>query len=135
MDDAYNNIDDYYPKRKRKILIVSDEMIADVNTNKKFQTTVKTLFIRCRKLNISLVFITQYFFLVQKEVRLNSTYYLIMKIHNKKELQNIVINHSGDIDYKHFMKIYREYTGEPCSFLNADTVLPADSPLGVKKIF
>ena len=77
---------DSNPKRKRKILIVCDDMIADIKTNKKFQSMVEELFIRCRKLNISLVFITQSYFLVPKEVRLNSTRYLIKKIHNKREL-------------------------------------------------
>ena len=60
MDDVYNNIDDYNPKRKRKIIIVFDDMIADIMTNKKVQAIIKELFIRCRKLNISLVFITQF---------------------------------------------------------------------------
>ena len=85
-------------------------MIADIMTNKKFQVTIKELFIRCRKLNISLVFITQSYFSVPKDVRLNSTHYLIMKINPKKELQNIAINHSANIDYKDFMNIYRECT-------------------------
>ena len=104
-DDVYENINDYNQSRKRKILIVFDDMIADVMTNKKFQATIKELFIRCRKLNISLVFITQTYFSVPKDVRINSTHYLIMKINNRKNLQNIVINHSADIDYKGFMKI------------------------------
>ena len=69
-------------------------MIADVMTNQKFQTIMKELFIRCRKLNISLIFITQSYFSVPKEVRLNSTYYLIMKIHNKRELQQSAISFS-----------------------------------------
>ena len=77
-------------------------MIADIMGNKNFQAIIKELFIRCRKLNISLVFITQSYFSVQKEVRLNTTHYFIIKINNKKELQNIVINHSGDIDYQDF---------------------------------
>ena len=110
MDDVYENIDDYNPNKKRKILIVFDDMIADIMSNKKFQAIIKELFIRCRKLNISLVFITQSYFSVPKDVRLNSTHYLIMKINNKRELQNIAINHSADIDYKDFVKIYREYT-------------------------
>ena len=84
MDDVYENIDDYNPNRKRKILIVFDDMIADIMTNKKFQAIIKELFIRCRKLNISLVFITQSYFSVPKDVRLNSTHYLIMKINNKR---------------------------------------------------
>ena len=98
MDEAYDNIDDYNPKRKRKLLIVFDGMIADIMTNEKFQAIVKELFVRCRKLNISLAFITQSYFSVPKEVRLNSTHYLIMKTHNKRELQQIAINHSADID-------------------------------------
>ena len=72
MDDVYNNIDDYNSKRKRKVLIVFDDMIADTMTNKKFQAIIKELFIGCGKLNISLVFITQSYFSVPKEVRLNS---------------------------------------------------------------
>ena len=76
-------------------------MTADIMPNKKFQAIMKELFIRCRKLNISLVFITRSYFSVPKYVRLNSTHYLIMKI-NKRELQNIAINHSPDIDYQDF---------------------------------
>ena len=110
MDDVYNNIDDYNLTRKRKILIVFDDMIADIMTNKKFQAKIKELFIRCRKLNISFLFITQSYFTVLKEVRLNSTHYLIMKIHNKRELQSI--NHSADINYKDFMKVYIKCTGK-----------------------
>ena len=84
MDDVYENIDDYNPNRQRKILIVFDDMIADIMTNKKFQAIIKELFIRCRKLNISLVFITQSYFSAPKDVRLNSTHYLTMKIINRK---------------------------------------------------
>ena len=116
MDEVYKNIDDYNATRKRKILIVFDDMIVDIMSNKKFQAIVKELFIRCRKLNISLVFITQSYFSVPKDVRLNSTYYLIMKINNRKELQNIATTHSTDIDHKDFMKIYRECTKEPYFF-------------------
>ena len=129
MDDIYENIDDYNPNRKRKILIVFDDMIADIMSNKKFQAIIKELFIRCRKLNISLVFITQSYFSVPKDVRLNSTHYLIMKISSRKELQNIAINHSADIDYKDFVKIYRECIRKPYSFLTIDTTLPASNPL------
>ena len=133
MDDVYENIHDYNPSRKTKILIVFDDMIADIMTSKKFQAIIKELFIRCRKLNISLVFITQSYFSVPKDVRLNSTHYLIMKINNKRELQNIAINHSADIDYKDFMKIYRECTKEPFNFLTVDTTLPASNPLRFRK--
>ena len=97
MDGVYNNIDDYNPNRKRKILIVFDDMIADTTTNKKFQAVIKELFIRCKKLIISLVLNTQSNFSVPKEVRLNSTHSLIMKIHNKRGLQN-----------KDFLKVYRK---------------------------
>ena len=85
-------------------------MIADIMTNKKFQAIIKELFIRCRKLNISLVFITQSYFSVAKDVRLNSAHYLIMKVNNRKEVQNMTISTSADIDYQDFMKIYRKYT-------------------------
>ena len=84
MDDVYQNINDFNSIRKRKKLIVFDDMIADIMGNKKFQAIIKELFIRCRKLNISLVFITQSYFSVPKDVRLNSTHYLIMKINNKR---------------------------------------------------
>ena len=105
MNDVYENIHDYNSSRKRKILIVFDDMITDIMTNKRFQAIIKELFIRCRKLNISLVFLTQSYFSVPKDVRLNSAHYLIMKINNKRELQNIAINHSADIDYGNFVKI------------------------------
>ena len=97
MDNVYNNIDDYNPSRKRRNFIVFDDMIADIMTNKRFQSIIKELFIRCRKLNVSLVFITQSYFSVPKDIRWNSTYYLVMKIQNKRELQNIDTNHSADI--------------------------------------
>ena len=106
-DDVYENINDYNSSRQRKILIEFHDMIADIMTNKKFQVIIKEPFIRCRKLNTSIVFITQCYFSVPKDVRLNSTHYLIMKFNNKKELQNIAINHSANNDYKDIMKIYR----------------------------
>ena len=133
MDDVYKNIDDCNPNRKRKILTVFDDTIADIMTNKKFQDIIKEIFISCRKLNISLVFITQSYFSVPKDVRLNSTHYLIMKINNKRELQNIAINHSADIDYKDFMKIYRECTKDRFNFLTIDTTLPSRNPLRFRK--
>ena len=119
------HLNDYNPSRKRKILIVFDDMIAEIMTNKKFKAIIKELLIRCRKLNISIVFIPQSNFSVWKDVRLNSAHYLIMKINPRKELQNIVINHSADVDYKDFMKIYRECTRESYSFLTIDPTLPA----------
>ena len=107
--------------------------MADIMTKRRFQAIIKKLFIRSRKLNILLAFITQSYFSVPKDVRLNSTHYLIMKINNKRELQNIAINHSADIDYKDFMKIYRECTKEPFTFLAIDTTLPASDPLRFRK--
>ena len=98
-------------------------------TNKRFQAILKELFISCRKLNISLVFITQSYFPVPKDVRLNSTHYLMMKINNKRELQNAAIHHSANVDYQDFIKIYRECTKEPYNFLAIDTTLPASDPL------
>ena len=133
MDDIYENINDYNPSRKRKILIVFDDMIADIMTNKKFQTMIKELFIRCRKLNISLVFITQSYFSVPKDVRLKSTRYLIMTISNKTKLQNNAVDHSVDIDYNDFVRIYREHTRKPYSFLTIDAALPASDPLRFRK--
>ena len=132
MNDVYENIHDYNSRRKRKILIVFDDMIADIMTNKKFQSII---IIRCRKLNISLVFITQSYFSVPKNVRLNSTHYLIIKINNKTELQNIAINHSADIDYQDFIKIYRECTKEPHNVLTIDTTLPTSDSLRFRKSF
>ena len=93
MDNVYDNINDYNASRKRKTLIIFDDMIADVMTNKKIQAIIKELSIRCRKLNISLVFITQCYFSVPKNIRLNSTHYLIMKINNGLIiLQMLIIN-------------------------------------------
>ena len=108
MNDVYESINNFKSNRKRKIWIVVDEMIADIITNKTCQAIIKELFIRCIKLSISLVVITQSYFSVPKDVRLNSTHYLMMKINNKRELQNIAINHSADIDYKDFVKTYKE---------------------------
>ena len=133
MDDVYENIDDYNPIRERKRLIVFDDMIVDIMTNRRFQAIVKELFIRCRTLIVSLVFITQFYFSVPKDVRLNSTHYLIMKINNRTELQNVAINHSADIDYQDFMKIYRECTKEPYNVLTINTTLPVSNPLVFRK--
>ena len=102
-------------------------------TNRRFQAIIKELFIRCRKLNISLVFITQSYSSVPKDVRLNAIHYLIMKINNKRQLQNITINHSANIDYQDFMKICGECTKEPFNFLTIDTMLPASDPLRYRK--
>ena len=110
-------------------------MVADIMSNKKFQTIIKELFLRRKKLNISIVFITQSYFSVPKYVRLNSTHHLIMKINNRKELQNISINHSAGIDYNNFVRFYGECTRKPYSFLITDTTLPASDPVRFRKKF
>ena len=108
-------------------------MIADMINNKKLNSVVTELFIRDRKLIISVVFITQSYFKVPKDVRLNSTHFFIMKIPNKRELQQIALNHSSDINSKDFIKIYKKYTAEPYSFLVNDATLALDNPLRLKK--
>ena len=105
MDDILSDIEDYNKKRKRKMLIIFDDMISHVISDKKAQQILKDLFIRCRKLNISLCFLRESYFSVSKDIRLNSTHYILFKLNNKRELQNIAINHSADIDYKYFIKI------------------------------
>ena len=135
MYDVYKNIGDYNPYPENKILIVFDDMIADMIKNKKLNSIVTELFIRRRKLNISLVFITQSYFKVPKDVRLNTTHFFIAKIPNKRELQQIVINHSSDINTKDFTNIYRKCTAEPYSFLVNDTTLASDNPLRFRKLF
>ena len=109
MQDVYKNIEDYNSDKKIKVLIVLHDMIADMINNKNLISIVTELFIRDRKLNISIVFITRSYFKVQKDVRLNSTHFFIMKIPNKRELQQIAVN-SSDIDFKDFIKIYKKKT-------------------------
>ena len=101
--------------------------------NKKLNSIVTELFIRGRKLNISLIFITQSYFKVPKDVRNNSTHFFIMKIPNKRELQQIAINHSSDINTKDFINIYRKCTDKPNSVLVTDTTLASDDPLRFRK--
>ena len=133
MQDVYKNIEDYNPIKKRKVLLIFDDMIADMISNNKLNPIVTELIIRGRKLNISIVFITQSYFKVLKDLRLNSTHFFNMKIPNKRELQEIALNHSSDIDFKDFMNIYKKYTKEPYSFLLNDTTLPSDNPLRFRK--
>ena len=133
MQYVYKNIENYNPGKKRKILIVFDDIIADMINDKKLNAVVTELFIRGRKLGISIVFITQSYFKVPKDVRLNSTHFFIVKIPNKRELQQITLNHSSDIDFKKFMKIYKKGTAEPYSFLLNDTTVPSDDLLRFRK--
>ena len=133
MHDVYKDIDNYNLNKENKILIVFDDMIADMINNKKLNSIVTELFIRGRKLNISLIFITQSYFKVPKDVRNNSTHFFIMKIPNKRELMQIVINHSSDINTKDFIEIYRKCTDKLYSFLVIDTTLLSDNSLRFRK--
>ena len=118
MQDVYKNIEEYNIGKKCKILIVFDDMIDYMINNKKLNPVVTELFIRGTKLNISIVFITQSYFKVPKDVRLNSTHFFIMKIPNKRERQT-ALHLSFDIDI--FL------------FLGNDTTLPSDNPLRSRK--
>ena len=101
-DDIYKNIEEYNPNEKRKILIVFDDMIVNVLSNKTLNPIITELFIIDRRLNISLVFITLSYFPVPKYIRLNSTHIFVMKILNKRYLQQIEFNHSSDNDSRDF---------------------------------
>ena len=128
MHDVYKSIDECNIDKERKILIVFDDMFADMINNKKL------ISIRDRKLNISPVFITQSYFKVPKDVRMNTTHFFISKIPNKRELQQIAINHSSDVRTKDFINIYKECIAKLYSFLVNDTTLASDTPLKFKKI-
>ena len=127
MNDVFANINDYNAKKKTRVLIVFDDMIADISRSTDFKEIVKELFIRCRKLNISTVFITQSYFRTPKDARQNSTHYLIIKIQSKKELKNITEENSGDVDFKDFLKIYKDYKNEPYSFMIIGITVCGDS--------
>ena len=129
MEDVFKNIENYNPGKKRKILIVFDDVIADMTNNKKLNPIVTELFIGGKKLNVSVLFITQSYFKVPKGVRLNSTHFFNMKIPNKRELHQIALNHSSDIEFKDFIRIYNKCTAEPYSFLVNDITLPSDDIL------
>ena len=133
MDKAYKNIDNYNPDKESKILIVFDDMIADMIKNKELNSIVTELFIRGRKLNISLVFITQSYFKVPKDVRLNTSHFFIMRIPNKRELQQIATNHSSDINTEDFIEIYRKCTDKPYSFLVIDSTISPNNRLRFRK--
>ena len=108
MHDVYKNIDEYNPDKENKILIVFDDMIADMIHNKKLNSIVTELFIRGRKLNISFVFITQPYFKVPKDVRLYTTQFFITKSPNNRELQQIALNNSSNISTKNLINIYKK---------------------------
>ena len=121
MNDVLEDINNYNKKRNKKVLIIFDDMIADIMRSEKFKVIVQELFIRCRKLNISIVFITQSYFRTPKDARLNSTHYILMKMDNKKELKSIAEKNSSHIDFKEFLKIYNHCTRDPYSFMMVDT--------------
>ena len=127
MQDVYKNINYCNPNKENKILIVFDDVIADMINNIKLNSIVTELFIRGRKLNFSLVFIMQSHFKVPKDVILNTAHLFIPKIPDKRGLQQIAINHSSDISTKDFINIYKKCTGKPYSFLVIDTTLASDN--------
>ena len=112
MNDVLEDINNYNKNRDKKVLIIFDDMIADIMRSGKF---------KANKLNISIVFITQSYFRTPKDARLNSTHYILMKISNKKELKSIAEENSGHLDFKDFLKIYNYCTNEPYSFMMVNT--------------
>ena len=135
MRDVYKNVNYYNPDKENKILIVFHDMIADMINNKNLNPIVTELFIRGRKLNIFLVFITQSYFKAPKDVRLNTIHFFIAKIQNNRELREIATNISSDISTKDITNIYRKCTVERLSFLINDTTLASDNPLRFRKSF
>ena len=117
------NLEDYSPTKKRNMLIFYIAV----------SPIVTELFIIGRKRNISLVFISQSYFKVPKTVRINATHYFIMKISNNRELKQIASTHSSDTEFKIFMKLYKDYTKAPYSFLVNNITLPSDNPLRFRK--
>ena len=133
IDDVYENLEEGNPTKKRRVLTVFDDMITDMESNKKLSPVVTELFLRGRKLNISLAFIIQSYFKVSKTIRLNATHSFIMTIRNKKELQQMASNNLSHIDFKDFMNLYKDYTKEPYSFLVSDGTSSSDNPLQFRK--
>ena len=133
MDDIYKNIEKYNSNKKRKLLIVFDDMIADMLSNKKLNVIVTESFIKGRKVNISLVFITQSYFAVARNIRLISTHYFVMKIPDKRELNKVhLINHQI-LTLKNLLIFTKKCTLKPCNFLVIDPTLASDSPLLFRK--
>ena len=140
MSDALGDIKNYNKNRDKKVLIVFDDMISDIEYNKNFKKIIKELFFRGHKINVSVVFITQSYFRALKDARLNSTHYILMKINNKNELKKIAEEKSGHLYHKDFLKIYNYCTREPYLFLLIDTRPNAsvtfkknfDEPIGLR---
>ena len=120
IDDVFECIDNYNPSKQRKITIVFDDMITQ-----KIPPRVSELFIRGRKLNISVIFITQSYFRTPKEIRLNCTHYFLMGIPNKQELQKISYAHAPELDWRTFRDLYKKSTPGPYDFFVIDTTLPS----------
>ena len=133
IDDVYENLEDYNPAKKIQVLIVLDNIIEDVESNTKLSPVVTELFLRAIKFTVLHVFISQSYFKLPKTIRLNATHYCIMKIPNKRTLQRIASNHSSEVDFKDFMKLYKVYTKKPHSFSVNDTTLLSDNPLKFSK--
>ena len=133
VEDVYKNIDEYNIDKECKILIVFDDVIADMINNEQLNSIVTELFIRGGKLNIFIAFITQSYFKVPNNVRVNTTHFFIAKISNERELQQTALNHSSDIYTKDFIKIHKKCPAEPYSFLVNDTTLPSDNTLRFRK--
>ena len=112
MDDIYKFVEEYYPGKEQKLFVVFDDMIADMFSNKMLDPVLTELFIRGRKMNMSVIFITQSYFHVPK----NIGKIIIMKIQTKRELQQVAFNHSLEISYKDFMNLYKKRTAKPCIF-------------------
>ena len=121
MNDVLDDINNYNKNRDKKVLIVFDDMIADIEYNKNFKRIIKELFYRAHKINVSIIFITKSYYRALKDARLNSTHYILMKIGNEKELKRIAEEKSGHLDYKDFLEIYNCCTRKPYSFTTIDT--------------
>ena len=128
MNDILDDINNYNKNRDKKVLIVFDDMIADIEYNKNFKRIIKKLFYRARKINVSIVFITQSYFRALKDARSNSTHYILMKIGNKKELKRIAEEKSGHLDYKDFLEMYNYCIKKPYSFMTIDAGPTATIP-------
>ena len=116
IDDIYKYIEKYNPNKQSEILTIVDDLIAGMLSNKKINPIVTETFIRRRKLNISLVLITQFYFAAPKYIRLSSTHYFIMKIPNKRKLKQIGCNHLSYIDFEDFINLYKTCTAKPYFF-------------------
>ena len=131
IDDVYENLKEYNPTKKRKVLLVFDDMIADMDIYKRLSYIATELFLNWgRNLNIS-----KLYFKKPKTIRVNAKYCFIIKISNKRELKETGSNHSSDIKFKDFIKLYKDYNKEPFPFLVNDTTLPSDNAQGLKRTY